>query len=1111
MNPKKWLKLIGLCLLSSVLLCSCFIFPSCQPRTAAQNGSKTAGSDENTYRDRLDNILISAFHPLSYPELLTQEQFDLAADAGIDIMEYCAGMSVTDPASMKQALRYAANAGILVNVFDDRISSNILAQPKETVFSVWEEYRGSPGLGGYYLIDESARPNEFAWYINELKQFDPSAQAFINNFPDIWGDGSYQDRLSDLCHLVVDKEGFILSFDNYPFGMEAGSVDETNLFKHFDAVRKAGLENQVRTGFYAQAIQYGYRKLNGKEMRYHVNSALAYGFKAIKYFAWGTPNPAAAPGFGDGVIDPQGRPTQLYYDIQKINTYVHTLGSTLIKLDAVEIYHSGSQSTNSMYEKLPGNYFVQTDDYTILSRMVHQETGRNYLMVVNKDFSDAQTVTLRFTEVDGLQEMSSESGELVRTEYQDGMLRVSLEPGSAILLALPEGKSFGTPDGSNPSQNLLQDAYALASGSEGSGGWYVNRINDGIPISQKGSNGWRDSYSTEKWLQFDLKEKKEFNRLDLYPAGSQSSFGTYFPQSLRIRISDDGNNWRTVLEQEAIPQPTTTVPVFRFDMVTARYVRLEFASQLGEKYPCELAEAELFADDGSIPLPPETSYEEGTVTDNNQNIALNKPIVDYSSNYETPQWNNSIHFITDGDHTTNWASDIYAGHSSPEGIEYITIDLQSVYTLNKVIVYPYYEYQTEHCFITSSFPEDYDVQVSLDGISFQTVAQLRGGITEAEPQTHQFSPVKARYVRIYVTRMTHHSLGYFVQFSEVEVFAVPNEKAALRTVIAQANNLDTRFYTEESVQLLLQALEQAQATLQDPEAGDGEYQTAREALLTAKSKLQELDLGTNVASGKLVTATSDYKAPEGIFDASYLTDGLNPDTLEVYSTHNGWSVSPYDAVEKETPVEIQIDLGKNHVVTAISLYPAKYDSRTYPECYELYTSVNGSSWQLVGYGENMTDIQQDDVLRYKVDNVMARYVKIRITRHSGIVSGIAFISQLGEAEVFGKEYIPADLSALQQLLEQAKNTDRTNKTESSLSKLDEAIQKAEQVLQSSNPTQEKIENVRLILENALNNLTDQEDNPGTMPHSIEIGIWIGLLLSVLCCIMLPHHQKKIKE
>lgn len=1108
MKGKRKLKLIGLCILSSILLCSYFIFRY-QSKIAAENETKKAKTDGNTYQDRLDSIVISAFHPLSYPELLTQEQFDLAAEAGIDVMEYCAGMSVTAPESMKQALGYAANAGILVNVFDDRISSNILQQPKETVFSVWEEYRGKPGLGGYYLIDESVRPNDYAWYINELKRFDPSAQAFINNFPDIWGDGSYQDRLSDLCHLVVDKEGFFLSFDNYPFGMETGSVDETSLFKHFDAVRKAGLENQVRTGFYAQSIQYGYRKLNGNEMRYHVNSALAYGFKAIKYFAWGTPNEAVVPGFGDGVIDPKGNPTALYYDIKEINKYAHTIGTTLVNLDAVEIYHSGSQSTNGIYKKLPENYFVQTDDYTILSRMVHQKTGRNYLMIVNKDFSAAQTVTLNFTGVDALQEISPLDGKLVPTEYQSGILRVSLDPGAAILLALPEGKCFGTPEETAQSRNLLQNAYVLASGSEGSDGWYVNRINDGIRNSQKGSNGWRDAYSSEKWLQFDLNEKKQFNRLDLYPAGSQSSFGTYFPQSLRVQISDDGNQWSTVLVQEMLPQPTTAVPVFRFDMVSARYVRLSFSSALGEKYPCELAEAELFADDGNVPLPPETTYEEETVVDNNQNIALNKPIVDYSSNYETPQWNNSIHFITDGDHTTNWASDIYAGHSAPDGVEYITIDLQSIYTLNRVQIYPYYDYQSAHCFTTSSFPEDYDVQVSLDGVSFQTVAQLRGGITKAEPQIHEFSPIKARYVRIYVTKMTAHaSLGYFVQFSEVEVFAVPNEKAALQAAIAQTNDLDTRFYTNESVQLLLQALEAAQATLQNSEANDQDYQKAKETLLQAKSNLREVDLGANVARDKSVTATSDYKAPEGIFDASYLTDGLNPDTKEVYKTHNGWSVNPGDQIERETPVELQIDLGKNHIVTAIFMYPARYDSSTYPECYELYTSVNGDSWQLVGHSENMTDIQKDDVLRYKVDNVLARYIKIRIARHSGIVAGSAFISQLGEAEVFGKEFIPADTDELRQLLKQAKDTDRTGKTEDSLSILEEAIQKAEEVLQVSNPTQETVEEIYQLLQSALNGLKDEADNPVTSSYTVGVGIWSASLLSLLYIVLLRRKRAK---
>lgn len=1001
MKKVKLIALISILVLAIIVTVLILIKPD---KPGKKNNDDPEETKQKVYTDLLNNITISAFHPLSYPELLTQEQFDLAANAGIDIMEYCGGMSVTDTISMKKALQYAANAGILANVYDDRISENIINLSHEEIFKVFDEYKGLPGLGGYFLIDEPQSPHAYADLINKLKIYDRTAQAFLNNFPDIWGDGTYQDRLSDFCHLIVDKEGFVLSFDNYPFGAAKGSVDENALFKHFNAVRLAGLENDVRTGFYAQSISYGYRKLNGDELLYHINSALSYGFKAIKYFAWGTPNQNLFPGFGPAVIDHTGKPTDLYYNIVDINKYVHTIGTTLVKLDAVEIYHGGAKSNSTQYEKIPAGYFIQSNDYVIVSRMVHKETGRNYIMVVNKDMTNKQSIELTFTGVDFLKEVSQETGELVNVSYSDGKFTRELDPGAAVLLALHEGKQFGTPKQTVESDNLLADAYPIASGSDGSNGWYVNRINDGIYTSEKSSKGWRDAIHATKWIQFDLRSKKEFNRIDLYPAGTGTQFGVYFPQNIKILISDNGKDWTEVFNKKNIDKPTTEIPVYKFNKVSTRYIRLEFESTLGDKFPCELAEIELFNDNGSIPMPGGTSYEEEIVTPDT-NIALNKPVVDYSSNYETPQWRNSINFLTDGLKDTNWASDINAGHTTQDAVEYLTIDLQRAYNVYKVIVSPHFDYASTQKFVANTFPEKYQVQVSTDGVNFTTVATYDEVMTDAKAVEHTFTPVSARYIRIYMTRISSTAIianNFYVQLSEIEVYAQISDKNALKAEINRWTGVNLDFYTDASIAAFNSALANAKTVLNASKSTDADYKAAYNTLRNAGNGLTEIDLGTNVALNKEVIAENSYKAPEGIFDKSYLTDGLNPPAQIVYETHNGWSVNPNSNISQDTPVDVTIDLGSSHVVKAIKIYPAKYDPSMFPNSFELYTSVDGQVWQLVGSTTDAENVGRDDVFRYKVDNVVARYVKIHITKHSDISFG-AFISQLGEAEVFGYE------------------------------------------------------------------------------------------------------------
>ncbi len=968
---------------------------------------KSTVKDQHTYSDLHDNVIITAFHPISYSELLNQEQFDLAASTGIDVMEYCGAMRVTDAASMKKALQYAKNAGILCNVYDDRIQLNALSMKREELFSIFDEYKGREGLGGYFILDEPTSPNDYAQLINEVTEYDSTATPFINNFPDIWGDGFYKDRLSDLAHLIVNKDNFVLSFDNYPFGSAPNSVDEYNLFKHFEAIRQAGNENNVRTGFYAQVIPYGYRKLNGGETLYHVNVGLAYGCTEINYFAWGTPNEELCPGFGDAVIDRKGKPTDLYYDIVKINKYAHTIGTTLVKLRATEVYHGGAKSTNTVYERIPDDFFVQTDSYVILSLMEDKNTGRNYLMAVNKSMNSSQDIELRFKEIDKLYEVSQSTGNIIdiESDFENSVFTRTLDAGGAVLFALEEEKTFVNQKKPVDKNNLLEKAYIIASDSTGNNGWFVNYINDGITISEEHSRGWQASRNETEWLKFDLCEVKEFNRLDLYPAGNGSKSGVYFPKSVKVSVSKDGRNWTNVIAEDNIPQPTADVPVFRFDKVSGRYVRIDFEKNGSGIGFCELAEIKLYFDDGSVPVPHKTDYEDEIMTPG-KNIALNKPVVDYSSNYEHPEWNNSINFVTDGKYNTNWASDVLSTNTE-DSVEYITIDLQRVFNIDSVILHPMYDSSSKG-YTRTAFPVDFRIEVSIDGSKFKTVASHKEGISAAEPLNITFQPTEGRYLRVYCTKLKRHpgaANAYMVQFSEIEVFAYlePLSKAqlGLSTAIAEAKRIDLNFYTNGSKLILSKALNEAKQVLSKQKDNiDALTDTAKKLSETVKN-LVLIQLGDNLAIGKKVTATSDYVAPEGIFKASYLTDGVNPFNFAVYETHNGWSVNVYEDIKRDTPVDIIIDLESLNTVASVVLQPTNNDSKFFPSSYQIMTSPDGNGWQTVAVVDDITGVLPGDELRYKVDNVVARYIKIHITKHSPFTAGTpAFISQFGEIEVY---------------------------------------------------------------------------------------------------------------
>lgn len=228
-------------------------------------------------------------------------------------------------------------------------------------------------------------------------------------------------------------------------------------------------------------------------------------------------------------MDKEGNKTELYDVAARLHKQIHNVGDVLVQLDAREVYHTGSKSTATVYEKLPSGFFVQPqgDCQAIVTLFTHPETGRQYLMLVNKDFDHSQTMSFRLTGVDALTELDKDSADGTLTpSYTNGVLTRAFLPGEFALYQLPEGKSYSTAQEPSDDPNLLLDAYATASDSYGVDGWYIDNVNDGVTVPTTLSRGWKSvANAASQWLLFDLGETKSFNRLDLYPGDNGSGAG----------------------------------------------------------------------------------------------------------------------------------------------------------------------------------------------------------------------------------------------------------------------------------------------------------------------------------------------------------------------------------------------------------------------------------------------------------------------------------------------------------------------------------------------------------------------------------------------------------
>ena len=715
-----------------------------------------------------ENITLNAYLIPMMTRELRDEMMQLCKDADIDIMShvYVNRLWVaTDhtyqwyKAAMEDADRYGLK--LLTRDYDVQNAAN---KSDEELRKLAEKYKDLPGFGGFFIIDEPYNPTPYARAENIFREVCPDAYVNVNFLPG----AAYPSRdvyIRQLCDYGgLLTYGGTLSMDCYCFP-EGGGVNEHGLFSNYEDLRVAGLLTNTNTAVYVQSVGMagGYRRPSGADLRYNMMAALAYGIKEIKFFTWGSPT-ADEGNYTDAILDKDNKPTELYHEVVKINKKIHAIGTHLAACDATYVYHSRIK-TAGVYEIIPDGLFVQAGKADVIISLMEERKGDGeYVFVVNKDFTKEQTVTLTFTGMTKVCLVDDESGELIETALKDGTLTLTLAAGDGVLIKLPEGDFIKTT--AKTEQNLALRAPVTGTSSVGMEDHYLYNLTDGIVNSANAARVTAKD-GTPQLLTVDLGAVTAINRIDLYPAGVGPLCGAFNPQTFTLLVSADGRAW-TEVAANTEPLSREYVSVFRFDDTDARYVRICVQGLKGTNGFSDIGELMVYRDDGSIPAEIKTAYTEESLTEG-QNLALHKPVVDYSSTTDVPEWTCHHSYITDGDYTRAWASELFR-NERPSSKEWITIDLLAVYDVNCVKLVPRDVWNG-----VNVFPEDYEIQVSMDGETFVTVASVKG---DNDPQTQDdrilsFDLTPARYIRLYATRLTQSSTvngGYCIEMSEMEVF-----------------------------------------------------------------------------------------------------------------------------------------------------------------------------------------------------------------------------------------------------------------------------------------------------------------------------------------------------
>lgn len=327
----------------------------------------------------------------------------------------------------RQALDWCRDEGIKGLVIDHRIMARSRRDKdfESNLDAVVADYGSHPALWGYFLTDEpnSARFKHIAQVNEYLLGKDPGHVPFVNLFPTYatsqqLGNPTYEHHVDEYLRVVRPK---LLSYDHYAL---LDKSERGDYFANLEIIRRQGIKHKTPFSYILLSVPHGpYRDPSETDLRWQVNTALAYGARGIMYFTYTTP---IDPNwnFRNAIIDEHGKPTAKYEQVTRINAELRKLAPTLMRLQSVAVYHTAPAPVEA--RALPGDGLVsRVDGGEFVIGQFNSDTGEKYAMFVNRSLRQPASARITFAHKVVLFEISRLTG-------RERALRVSEEAGRGV-------------------------------------------------------------------------------------------------------------------------------------------------------------------------------------------------------------------------------------------------------------------------------------------------------------------------------------------------------------------------------------------------------------------------------------------------------------------------------------------------------------------------------------------------------------------------------------------------------------------------------------------------------------------------------------------------------
>ncbi len=344
-------------------------------------------------------------------------------------------------------------AGIQVFLSDKRANGYDFEKPldeaevRKNVESLAREVGGSPAVIGFMLRDEPharAMPS-LALVARILREYMPGKWPYVNLFPvrvspERMGTAKYDDYVRMLVDLV--RQPF-LSYDNYSL-VKGEMLD--HFYTNLEVVRRLSVETGVP--FWNCVLSNAhFNYMENTDATYHLQAyaTMAHGARGIQYFSyftWSNGNYRLGP------IDQFGNKTPSWDMIRRANNQIHALAPTLKRLRSTGVYHYPDVPPEC--RPLGESKLVRAVEMT--QRMVvppvqgrflvgefADESGRPYIMLVNKDLHNSFRYRIELRQPGTLRHVSQYSGEEEAFGYEMDWIA----PGAGHLFRIERGDDRG--------------------------------------------------------------------------------------------------------------------------------------------------------------------------------------------------------------------------------------------------------------------------------------------------------------------------------------------------------------------------------------------------------------------------------------------------------------------------------------------------------------------------------------------------------------------------------------------------------------------------------------------------------------------------------------------